>query len=46
MELTKAAEIACVSKKCDKRLYAYGSKEPLKVLGTFSASTKVAESEV
>ena len=42
----KQQKIACVSKKCDKRLYAYGSKEPLKVLGTFSASTKVAENEV
>ena len=42
----KRQKIACESKKCDKRLYAYGSKEPLKVLGTFSASTKVAENEV
>ena len=42
----KQQTISCVSEKCDKRLYAYGSKEPLKVLGTFSASTKVAESEV
>ena len=42
----KQQKIACVSKKCDKRLHAYGSKELLKVLGTFSASTKVAESEV
>ena len=39
-------KIVCVSKKCDKKLYAYRSKEPLKVLGTFSALTKVAESEV
>ena len=42
----KQQKIACVSKKRDKRLYAYGSKEPLKVLGTFSVSTKVAENEV
>ena len=42
----KQQKIACISKKCDKRLYAYGSKEPLKVLGTFSASMKVAENEV
>ena len=42
----KQQKIACISKKCDKRLYAYGSKEPLKVLGTFSASTKVAKNEV
>ena len=39
-------KIASVSKKCDKRLYVYGSKEPLKVLGTFSASMIVAENEV
>ena len=42
----KWQKIACVSKKGDKRLYAYRSKEPLKVLGTFSAWMKVAENEV
>ena len=42
----KRQKIACESKKCDKRLYAYGSKEPLNFLGTSSASTKVAENEV
>ncbi|XP_068706850.1 uncharacterized protein [Montipora foliosa] len=42
----KQQKIVCVSKKGDKKLYVYGSKEPLKVLGTFSALTKVAESEV
>ena len=42
----KQQKMACVSKKCDKRLYAYGSKELLKVLGTFLVSTKVAENEV
>ena len=42
----KRQKIACESKKCDKKLYAYGSKEPLKVLGTFLASTNVAENEV
>ena len=42
----KWQKIACVSKKCDKRLYAYGSKEPLNFLGTFSALTKVAGNEV
>ena len=34
----KQQKIACVSNTCDKRLYTYGSKKPLKVLGTFSAS--------
>ena len=33
----KQQKIACVSKKCDKRLYMCRSKELLKVLGTFSA---------
>ena len=42
----KQQKIVCVSKKCDKKLYAYGSKKPLKVSGTFSGLTKVAESEV
>ena len=42
----KRQKIACESKKCVKKLYAYGSKEPLKVLGTFLASTNVAENEV
>ena len=42
----KQQKIICVSKKCDKMLYAYGSKKPLKVLRTFLALTKVAESEV
>ena len=42
----KQQKINFVSKKCDKRLYAYGSKELLKyVLGTFSSSTRVAENE-
>ena len=35
-----------MSKKSDKNLYAYGSKHPLKVLGTFSALASVGEKEV
>ena len=31
----KPEKIKCVSKKSDKKLYAYGSDQPLKVLGTF-----------
>ena len=34
-------KIACESQKCDKRLYAFGSKRLLKGLGTFLASTNV-----
>ena len=36
----KQQKIACVSKKCDKRLYAYRSKEPLKVWGDFQHRRK------
>ena len=43
----KQKRIKCVStRKSDKNLYAYGSKEPLKILGTFAASTKIGEKEV
>ncbi|KAK2564023.1 hypothetical protein P5673_012236 [Acropora cervicornis] len=39
-------KIECVSKKSNKKLYPYGSKQPLEVLGTFSALTKVGETVV
>ena len=42
----KQEKIECVSKKSNKKLYPYGSKQPLEVLGTFSALTKVGETEV
>ena len=35
-----------MSKKSNKKLHPYGSKQPLEVLGTFSALTKVGETEV
>ena len=41
----KREKIACVSKKSNKKLYPYGSKQPLEILGTFSASTKVGETQ-
>ena len=31
----KENHVVCNSKKCDKRLFAYGQKEPIKVVGTF-----------
>ena len=40
----KQEKITCVSKKSDKKLYAYD--QPLKVLGTFSASVKVGQNQV
>ena len=44
----KRETIECVSKKSNKpeKLYPYGSKKPLEVLGTFSALTKVGEAVV
>ena len=42
----KQEKIECVSKKSNKKLYPYGSKQPLEVLGTFSALKKVGETEV
>ena len=35
-----------MSKKSNKKLYPYGSKQPLEILGTFSALTKVGETVV
>ena len=41
----KQDKIKCVSRKNDKKLYAYGSKQPLNVLGTFSARARVEGKE-
>ena len=41
----KQDKIKCVSRKSDKKLYAYGSKQPLNVLGTFSAEARVEGKE-
>ena len=38
-------KIKCVSRKSDKKLNAYGSKQPLNVLGTFSALVRVQGKE-
>ena len=35
-----------MSKKSNKKLYPYGSKQPLKILATFSASQKAGETLV
>ena len=35
-----------MSKKSNKKLYPYGSKQPVEVLETFSTLTKVSEAEV
>ena len=41
----KQDKIKCVSRKSDQKLYAYGSKQPLNVLGTFSALARVEGKE-
>lgn len=33
----KSQKIECKSRKCEKKLYAYGSSVPLKVIGCFEA---------
>ena len=35
-----------MSKKSNKKLYAYGSDQQLKVLGTFSAAVRTDQNEV
>ena len=41
----KQDKIKCVSRKSDKKLYSYGSKQPLNVLGTFSALVRIEGKE-
>ena len=36
-EWLKSCKVKCNSRKCSKELYAYGSSDPLPVLGTFTA---------
>lgn len=38
-ETLKERKVKCVSSRCQKKLFAYGSTEPLKVAGSFTAST-------
>ena len=43
-EYLKANKVACVSTKASKKLYAYGSNQPLQVAGMFTAEVSVGES--
>ena len=43
-EYLKANKVACVSTKASKKLYAYGSNQPLQVAGIFTAEVSVRES--
>ncbi|XP_062578034.1 uncharacterized protein K02A2.6-like [Saccostrea cucullata] len=42
-EYLKKNRIKCHSEKCEKKLFAYGSTEPLKLLGKFRAQTSIHE---
>ena len=43
-EYLKANKVACTSTKSSKKLYAYGSNQPLQVAGMFTAEVSVEES--
>ena len=40
-EYLKANKVRCASSKATKKLYSYGSKQPLQVAGTFTADVLV-----
>ena len=42
----KSEKVKCTSKKCNKKLYAYGNSKPLEVLGSFRAATSTNNKEV
>ena len=42
-EYLKAHKVKCVSIKACKKLYSYGSNQPLQVAGTFTAEVSVGE---
>ena len=42
-EYLKANKVKCVSSKASKKLYSYGSHQPLQVAGTFIAEVSVGE---
>ena len=43
-EYLTANKVACMSTKASKKLYAYGSNQPLQVAGMFTAEASVGES--
>ena len=42
-EYLKALKVKCVSSKASKKLYSYGSSQPLQVAGTFTAEVSVGK---
>lgn len=45
-ERLKKAKVMCDSRKCTKKLFAYGSKKPLDVAGSFTAEISVGKTSV
>lgn len=43
-EELKSQRIECKSRKCEKKLYAYGSSVPLKVIGCFETKVVLGDS--
>ena len=42
-EYLKAHKVKCVSSKASKKLYSYGTNQPLQVAGTFTPEVSVGE---
>ena len=42
-ESLKSKKIKCVSRKCNKQLFAYGSETPMKTLGSFNTTVAVGD---
>ena len=42
-EYLKANKVECVLSKASKKLYSYGSNQPLQVAGTFTAEASIGE---
>lgn len=42
-EYLKANKVKCVSSKVSKKLYSYGSNQPLQVAGAFTAEVSIGE---
>ena len=45
-EYLKANKVQCVSSKATKKLYSHGSKQPMRVAGTFTAYVLVVLNDV
>ena len=43
-ERLKSEKVLCESRKCSRKLFAYGSKEPLEITGSFKAEVSIGMS--